>query len=366
MLRAALGATRTRGVVPFGEAVESRSTPVYLSRPLPAGILHLTARQAEVLQLSVRGLSTKQVARHLGISVRTVEDHYSAMRQRAGAHNQSQLVAYAVAAGLVNPEPDVPETVISGTAVMPTRSDSESRPTRQPRNGVPPAQLRDKIRDDRVTSISAAFNNRVRIGYARLNPRGQDHQPQLSALADAQCREILVETARCSDARPELGRAVAMLRRGDTLVIYKLDLVARSFKELIVLLEERLRAGGINLHILSGTCAGLHRPDGAIMADKMLFMVAAMLAEMERNLLRERTLDGLHAVRGQHQGRRGRPAVVGDAILAIARARRERGESVTYIARDIGIGRSTLYRALDLQERQQCCVSTSEAPPLIV
>jgi len=63
----------------------------------------------------------------------------------------------------------------------------------------------------------------------------------------------------------------------------------------VVLLEDHLHARGINLHILSGICAGTHRPDGATMADKMLFMVAAMVAEMERDLIRERTLDGLRA-----------------------------------------------------------------------
>jgi DNA invertase Pin-like site-specific DNA recombinase len=80
----------------------------------------------------------------------------------------------------------------------------------------------------------------------------------------------------------------------------------------------------------------------------MLFMVAAMAAEMERDLIRERTMDGLRAA--QDQGRhRGRPAAATDDILAIARARRERGESVTAIARHLGIGRSTLYRALNLE-----------------
>ena len=116
-------------------------------------------------------------------------------------------------------------------------------------------------------------------------------------------------------------------------------------KELLILLEDQLHARGINLHILSGICAGLHRPDAATIADKMLFMVAAMAAEMERDLIRERTLDGLRAA--QAQGRRGgRPAAINDDILAVARARRARGESVTSIARHLGTGRSTLYRAL--------------------
>jgi DNA invertase Pin-like site-specific DNA recombinase len=117
-------------------------------------------------------------------------------------------------------------------------------------------------------------------------------------------------------------------------------------RELLVLLEDQLHARGINLHILTGICAGLHRPDGNTIADKMLFMVAAMAAEMERDLIRERTLAGLRAARAQ--GRRGgRPAAVSEDLLAIARARRERGEPVTAIARHLRVGRSTLYRALD-------------------
>ena len=101
-------------------------------------------------------------------------------------------------------------------------------------------------------------------------------------------------------------------------MIYKPDRVARSMKELLVLLEDQLHARGINLHILTGICAGIHRPQGATIADKMLFMVAAMAAEMERDLIRERTLDGLRAA--EAQGRRGgRPAAVDDDVLAVAR-----------------------------------------------
>ena len=151
------------------------------------------------------------------------------------------------------------------------------------------------MRDDRLMSSPPAFDNSVRIGYARVSTRTQDHQAQLDALAGARCREILVETASSRDTRPQLRRALGMLRAGDTLVIYKPDRVARSVKELLVLLEDPLHARGINLHILSGIRAGLHRPDGTAIADKMLFMVAAMAAEMERDLIRERTLDGLRA-----------------------------------------------------------------------
>jgi len=112
-----------------------------------------------------------------------------------------------------------------------------------------------------------------------------------------------------------------------------------------VLPEDQLHAREINLHILTGICAGLHRPTGATIADKMLFMVAAMAAELERDLIRERTLDGLAAANAQ--GRRsGRPSALDADTLAVAVARCARGESVTAIARHLGLGRSTLYRAL--------------------
>ena len=206
------------------------------------------------------------------------------------------------------------------------------------------------MRHHQMVDIPASFDNSVRIGYARVSTRAQDHQAQFDALAAADCREIVVETASTRDGRPKLYSTLGALHAGDTLVIYKPDRVARSMKELLVLLEDQLHACGINLHILTGICAGLHRPDGNTIADKMLFMVAAMAAEMERDLIRERTMDGLRAA--QAQGRHGgRPAAVNDDLLAIARARRERGESVTAIARHLRVGRSTLHRALDLVEQ---------------
>ena len=209
-------------------------------------------------------------------------------------------------------------------------------------------------------TTAPAYDNSVRIGYARVSTRAQEHQAQLDALAAAHCREIITETASTRGDRPKLREALGQLQAGDTLVIYKPDRVARSMKELLVLLEDQLHARGINLHILTGICAGIHRPDGATIADKMLFMVAAMAAEMERDLIRERTLDGLRAV--EAQGRRGgRPAAVNDDVLAVARARQSRGESVTAIARHLKIGRSTLYRALQPHERDPAAAAMEPA-----
>ena len=74
-------------------------------------------------------------------------------------------------------------------------------------------------------------------------------------------------------------------------------------RTLLVLLEDQIHSRGINLHILTGICAGIHRPDGATIAHKMLFMIAAMTTEIECELIREHALDGLRAA--EARGRRG-------------------------------------------------------------
>jgi hypothetical protein len=90
---------------------------------------------------------------------------------------------------------------------------------------------------------------------------------------------------------------------GTPHVIYKPDRVARSMKELLVFLEDQLHARGVILEVLTGVCAGVHRPNGVPIADRLLFAVAALAAEMERDLIRERTPDGLRAAVAA--GRRG-------------------------------------------------------------
>jgi Resolvase, N terminal domain len=93
-------------------------------------------------------------------------------------------------------------------------------------------------------TTAPAYDNSVRIGCARVSTRAQEHQAQLDALAAAHCREIVIETASTRGDRPELHEALGQLQAGDTLVIYKPDRVARSMKELLVLLEDQLHARG--------------------------------------------------------------------------------------------------------------------------
>ncbi len=96
--------------------------------------------------------------------------------------------------------------------------------------------FRDGLRDHRFIADTDCSNT-VRIGHARVSGRSQDLQLQLDALTAADCREVIVETASTRGERPKLRAVLASLKAGDTLVIYKPDRVARSMKELLVLLE---------------------------------------------------------------------------------------------------------------------------------
>jgi len=90
----------------------------------------------------------------------------------------------------------------------------------------------------------------------------QDHQLQLDALDAAGCREVIVETASTRGQRPKLRVTLGRLKPGDTLVIYKPDRIARSMKELLVLLEDELHAREVNLHILTASAPACTGPTG--------------------------------------------------------------------------------------------------------
>jgi DNA invertase Pin-like site-specific DNA recombinase len=128
-------------------------------------------------------------------------------------------------------------------------------------------------------------------------------------------------------------------------VVWKLDRLGRSVTE-VVGLAEQLHARGVGLRILTGTLAGTYSATGS---GKFFFTIMAAFAELERDLIHERTLAGLAAARGQ--GRiGGRPRKLTDDTLAAARARRARGESLPQIARALGVSASTVHRHLTKQD----------------
>ena len=171
-----------------------------------------------------------------------------------------------------------------------------------------------------------------------------DVQLQDDALAEAGCGRIYTEkisTRKATADRPGLSAALDYLRAGDTLVVWKLDRLGRSVKDVLTIADD-LHERGVGVRILTGKLSGTYSPAGE---GKFFFTMMAAFAELERDIIHERTMAGLVAARAQ--GRRGgRPVVMDADKLAAARARRERGQSPAQIAKALGVSRASVYRHL--------------------
>ncbi|WP_175010189.1 recombinase family protein [Cellulosimicrobium sp. TH-20] len=179
-------------------------------------------------------------------------------------------------------------------------------------------------------------------GYARVSTTAQNLDAQVDALTSAggvDVRDVVVEKAsgRRED-RPELARVLAQLREGDTLVVTKLDRLGRSAAHVARLVRD-LDERGVTLRSLSETL------DNSSAAGHLMVQVLAAVAQMEADLARERTLDGVAAARAR--GRvGGRPTVMAPDRVAAARVALAGGQSRAAVARALGVSRDTLYRHL--------------------
>ncbi|MFD9486262.1 recombinase family protein [Streptomyces sp. NPDC059991] len=180
------------------------------------------------------------------------------------------------------------------------------------------------------------------IGYARVSTDDQEAQLQVDALEAAGCSRIFIDKASGKSAkRPELTAALDYLRSGDSLCVWKLDRFARSLIDLVTLVDGLSRRG-IGFKVLTGTLANI---DSDTADGRLMLQVVGAMAEFERSLIKERTKAGLEAAKAQ--GRTGgRPTVINDDKLTVAKVRKAQGESVSAIAKALGVSRATLYRHL--------------------
>ena len=125
------------------------------------------------------------------------------------------------------------------------------------------------------------------VGYARVSTQDQKPALQRDALTAAGCEKLFEETASGAQRdRPQLQAAIDYMRAGDTLVVWKLDRLARSVKQLIETVEG-LDARGIGFRSLTETI------DTTTPGGKLVFHIFGALAEFERSIIRERTKAGL-------------------------------------------------------------------------
>lgn len=178
------------------------------------------------------------------------------------------------------------------------------------------------------------------VGYARVSTEDQKLDLQIDALKSAGCERIFSDKiSGAQKERPGLKQALNFIRRGDTLVVWKLDRLGRSLKHLIDTVNE-LNDRGIGFMSLQ---EGM---DTSTPGGKLIFHVFGALAEFEREIIRERTQAGLKAARAR--GRLGgRPKVMDAATLKMASTlMRDKTMPIKDICKKIGVSRATLYRYL--------------------
>lgn len=177
------------------------------------------------------------------------------------------------------------------------------------------------------------------LGYARVSTVDQDPALQLDALTSAGCARVWVDRASGAlTERPELDALLAALLPGDTLVVWKLDRLGRSLSHLLTVVNE-LAERGIGFRSLT---EGM---DTTTAAGRLLLAVCGALAQFERDLIRERTVAGLDAAR-RRGSQPGRPTVMTPDRIATARTMTAAGVPISRIARTLGVGRASVYRAL--------------------
>jgi DNA invertase Pin-like site-specific DNA recombinase len=176
----------------------------------------------------------------------------------------------------------------------------------------------------------------IRIGYARCSTAGQELASQLEALRAAKCHKVFSEKISTRiKVRPELENALALAHQFREaapdqpviLTVHELKRLARNAAELMVL-SAQLQAAGIQLEMLTGPLAGIYDPNGM---GSMLFAVLAVAAQLEREYIRDKTLEG-QATAADAGRYGGRPKAIDDDMLTFAVALREKGKPVPEIA----------------------------------
>jgi len=178
------------------------------------------------------------------------------------------------------------------------------------------------------------------IGYARVSTEDQNLDMQNDALKQAGCDKIIEEKASGAKTdRTGLEEALSYLRRGDTLVVWKLDRLGRSLQHLIQVVNQ-LREKGIYFKSIQESL------DTSSSGGKLIFHIFGALAEFERAVIRDRTMDGLASARAR--GRvGGRPKIMTDKKLRLANTLLiDNTNTNDDVCEILGVSRATLYRYL--------------------
>ncbi|MBK6616471.1 recombinase family protein [Ottowia sp.] len=194
------------------------------------------------------------------------------------------------------------------------------------------------------------------IGYARVSTQDQNPQLQLDALNGAACEQVFHETATGTFRdRPELTACLRTLRKGDSLVVWKLDRLARSLKDLVEIVHD-LNQRGVGFRSLTESI------DTTSSGGRLVFHIFGALAEFEHSLIKERTIAGLAAARAR--GRKGgrKPALSPTDVRKAAAMLSDPNITKAEVARHFSVSRVTLNAALYRAGIQDPQLAAPKAP----
>ncbi|WP_434274533.1 recombinase family protein [Aliarcobacter cryaerophilus] len=189
--------------------------------------------------------------------------------------------------------------------------------------------------------IFYAIGVKMQIGYARVSTLDQNLDLQIDALNQAGCKKIFQDKITGTKLkREQLQNAIDYLRAGDVLVIWKLDRLGRSLKDLLLIVNE-LNQKEIGLKSLHENI------DTTTPTGKLIFHIFASLAEFEKDVIKERTNAGLKAARAR--GRvGGRPKKLTDKQLTLLKTlHQDKNTSLSDISNILGISKKTIYNYLN-------------------
>jgi len=178
----------------------------------------------------------------------------------------------------------------------------------------------------------------MKIGYARISTNQQDADLQLVALKEAGCERVYEDifTGKSKD-RPELTKLLEALREGDVVVVWKLDRLGRSLKDLIEILDT-FKANSIEFISLTESL------DTTSALGELVFHVIGAMAQFERNLISERTKAGLSAARARGRVGGRKPKLSKDDVKKAKAMLVDRTVAVSDVARHFNVSRTTLYK----------------------
>jgi DNA invertase Pin-like site-specific DNA recombinase len=182
------------------------------------------------------------------------------------------------------------------------------------------------------------------VGYARVSTQDQNLDLQKDALTKAGCEKIFTDVGGGANFdRKGLMEALSFMRKGDCLIVWKLDRLGRSLKDLIATIND--------IHNKKMSFQSLQESlNTATSAGKLVFHVFGALAEFERDIIRDRTNAGLNAARAR--GRLGgRPCKLDKSKVGMAKAlMADHNNSIKDICKTLNISKSTLYRSVKLEK----------------